>query len=103
MGYSYPAAVRRTPNGHVGSVEAVACSPDGTLLATGSAESTIRLWATPRTWTNDACEVAGRNLSQGEWDRYVGHATPYLRHCAQYLSVPGAAPHARVADYPEPH
>jgi WD40 repeat protein len=89
--------------GHVDKVLAVAFSPDGALLATGSTDSTIRLWATPRTWTNNACEVAGRNLSQDEWDRYVGQAIPYLRHCAQYPSGSGAYPRARVADYPEPH
>jgi WD40 repeat protein len=35
----------RTLTGHTSFVVAVACSPDGTLLAAGSHDKTARLWA----------------------------------------------------------
>ena len=56
--------------------------------------------ATPATWVRQACGLAGRNLSQQEWDRYVGAGTPYVRQCAQYPPGPGANPDAPVATYP---
>ncbi|MDQ3762790.1 MAG: WD40 domain-containing protein [Actinomycetota bacterium] len=78
----------------------MAFSPDGALLATTSADGTVRLWATPATWVDHTCDIVGRNLSQQEWDRYVGAATPYVRQCAQYPSGPSADPDAPAAVYP---
>jgi len=86
--------------GHTNLVRGVAFSPDGTLLATTSLDHTARLWATPATWVGHSCELVGRNLSQQEWDRYVGAGTPYVRQCAQYPSGPGANPRAPAAVYP---
>ncbi|MGH8902826.1 MAG: trypsin-like peptidase domain-containing protein [Egibacteraceae bacterium] len=86
--------------GHSNKVWAVAFSPDGKLLATASSDNTARLWATPSTWVGYLCELVGRNLSQEEWERYVGAATSYVRQCAQYPSGPGADPGAPAAVYP---
>ncbi|MGH3873042.1 MAG: trypsin-like peptidase domain-containing protein [Pseudonocardiaceae bacterium] len=86
--------------GHTDTVYGVAFSPDGKLLATASKDRTARLWATPSTWVGHSCEIVGRNLSQQEWDRYVGAATSYVRQCSQYPSGPGADPDAPAAVYP---
>jgi WD domain, G-beta repeat len=86
--------------GHTSAVYAVAFSPDGKLLATTSDDHTTRLWATPSTWIGQSCELAGRNLSQQEWDRYIGTTTPYVRQCAQYPPGLGADPDAPIAVYP---
>jgi len=86
--------------GHNDQVVSVAFSSDGTLLASGSDDGTARLWATPRTWVRHACDLANRNLSQAEWDRYVGAGKGYIRHCAQYPSGPGAPAGGPVAAYP---
>ena len=86
--------------GHTEEVFAVVFSPDGTLLATASADDTARVWATPSTWVSRSCELVGRNLSQDEWERYVGSDKQYVRHCPQYPSGPDADPDAPVAVYP---
>lgn len=86
--------------GDTGSVWPVAFSPDGATLASGSGDPTVRLWAAPMTWVDQACELAGRNLSQAEWEEHVGADRPYVRQCEQFAAGPGAPVDAPVARYP---
>jgi hypothetical protein len=42
----------------------------------------------------DACASVNRNLTQDEWDRFLGADQPYTRTCADLPSDLGAAPDA---------
>jgi len=44
-------------------------------------------------WTEWACQLAARNLSQAEWDRYLP-GQDYHRTCASLPSGRGAPPDA---------
>lgn len=73
-------AVERMPMPAVGraeSFESVAFSPDDKYLACGSfsiAPRTllVRWDASLEAWREHACELAGRDLTAEEWNRYVG-------------------------------
>jgi hypothetical protein len=89
-----------TLTGHTGWVFDVVFSPDGTRLATASIDGTARIRSLPPSWPQQLCARAGRNLSQAEWNEYLG-AQPYRRQCPQWPSGEGAAPDAPVLPWPE--
>lgn len=66
---------------HEDNVMSLAFSQDGRWLATSSLDGTVRLW---RTSLDElaavACQVAGRNLTQDEWEQYFG-GEEYRRTC----------------------
>jgi WD40 repeat protein len=70
--------------GHDDWVLSAAFSPDGNSLATSSRDRSVRLWdVNPHSWLEKGCSYAGRNLTQREWQRYLGER-PYRRTCLNY-------------------
>jgi WD40 repeat protein len=69
--------------GHDGVVFSVAFRPDGTTLASGSADRTIMIspFPTTRMLAEIACEKSLRNLSKAEWEQFVGPGIRYERTC----------------------
>jgi WD40 repeat protein len=55
-------------------VRSVVFSPDGQTLASNSAnDGDITLWdVSPESWREYTCQLATRNLTQEEWERYLG-------------------------------
>jgi WD40 repeat protein len=62
-------------------VASVAFNADGSTLASGADDGTITFWDVRlESWSQAACQVAGRNLTQEEWERYLG-TEPYRETC----------------------
>jgi WD40 repeat protein len=70
--------------GGVVAVTSLAFSPDSLSLASGSQAGTVTLWdLNVAQWAARACELAGRNLSQSEWDKYFP-GQDYHKTCEQF-------------------
>jgi WD40 repeat protein len=68
--------------GHDDEVLAVAFSPDGRTLVSGDGIGDLFFWdVDPESWRRNLCAKLTRNLSQSEWDTYVGSNVPYQEQC----------------------
>ncbi len=59
---------------------------DNTLISISSEE--VILWdLDSQSWIEKACNIAGRNFTQQEWDQFVGQSIPYHATCPE-LPIP---------------
>jgi WD40 repeat protein len=67
----------------VNAITSVAFSPDERYLEVTSNTGYLALWdVSPNDWVADACAIAGRELTPGEWSQYIGSSEPYQRICS---------------------
>ena len=61
----------------------IALQPDGGELAVGGGtDDGIAIWdLDPTEWAAAACRFAGRNLTEDEWNTYIGTLAPYHQTC----------------------
>ena len=62
----------------------IALRPDGGEMAVGGGGTDgIAIWdLDPDAWVAAACRLAGRNLTEDEWNTYIGTLAPYRETCA---------------------
>jgi WD40 repeat protein len=67
-----------------GALDALAFSPSGTSLAFSSGKGNILLLdLNPGSWITRACALAGRNLSQAEWEQFIP-GSDYRLTCSEF-------------------
>jgi WD40 repeat protein len=66
-----------------GSSTRLAMSPDGTVVA-ASHDNEVLLWDVGlASWQRRACAIVNRDLTQAEWNKFVGPELPYRRTCSE--------------------
>ena len=91
-----PGATQRRLIGHDGGINGTALSADGALLATAGADGSVRLWNLTKPLLTDAalpndphelivmiCKVAGRSMTEEEWQRMMPADESYHATCGQ--------------------
>ena len=74
-------------SGSPASLIGLAFSPTEPLVAAASRDDNIYVWETDlETWKKLACFRANRNLTQDEWDRYIGTQEEYHLTCPEFPS-----------------
>jgi hypothetical protein len=59
-------------------------SPDGMELAVDTEQGIVVWDLDPEHWVAAACGIAGRNLTEFEWEQYIGDLAPYRATCPQF-------------------
>jgi WD40 repeat protein len=67
--------------GHDKQAIGIAWLADGTLVTASLGGSLIAWDTAPDSWADRACELAGRDLTRAEWNRYLPPDEPYRKTC----------------------
>jgi AAA-like domain/WD domain, G-beta repeat len=78
------------------SIYAVAFSPDGKRIISGSSDYTVRIWPRPDFWIDELCKKLTRNMSRKEWRDSVSKDIGYIEQCPG-LPIPPDEPEAAAA------
>jgi WD40 repeat protein/energy-coupling factor transporter ATP-binding protein EcfA2 len=80
--YKHPETESIKIVGHDAWVWTLAFAPDGNTLFSGSADRKVLTWTTDAAVLADkVCTLARRNLTQDEWDKFIGSQDPLERNC----------------------
>jgi WD40 repeat protein len=67
---------------HRNEVWSLALSPEGPTLASSDNDGIVVLWDISfDSWKARACRIANRNLTEAEWEQYLGQGKPYRKTC----------------------
>jgi WD40 repeat protein len=76
------AGVSQPLTGYGNRVASLAFSPDGRRLAAGHVDGVVQTWLVGvEAWSEAACSSVKRNMSQEEWQYYLGGDIPYRETC----------------------
>ncbi|MEM7347783.1 MAG: hypothetical protein AAF485_26415, partial [Chloroflexota bacterium] len=75
---------------HIVSIRGLALNPQNPfMMVSGSVRGTSILWHINYTpWAERSCQIANRNLTEVEWDTFVGNDTPYQLTCPDLPKPP---------------
>jgi WD40 repeat protein len=65
-------------------ITTVAYTPDGQLLAVGDSQEVTLYWADPQLVIDRLCRRQGRNMTDDEWEHYIGNGEPRRPTCAEW-------------------
>jgi WD40 repeat protein len=74
--------------GHTDKVYSAAFSPDGRRIASGSADTTLRLRPTYPDATSALCAKLTTNMSHEQWRDWVSPAIDYIKVCPDLPVAP---------------